>query len=271
MKYNSVLILALFVCVSLISSNVCYCDQEVLTDQEEAVKTAYEMYTKGEYDQAIEIYEALIAKGITNEHIEYNLGNALYRDGQLGRAILHYRRGLYIAPISPDLTYNIRMARKHAKDDLSALDKELPLRGLSFLLGIHNVLKPSQITVVSLSFYATFWLTLAAYALLKRKWLKTACISFFIISTLWVGLSWSAKPDRLHGFRVALWDRNLRPAVITGPEANIHSGNGEEFQVITTLHEGAEVMVSDQRDNWLEITLPGQRKGWVLAQDAEVI
>src|SRR5262249_60434838 len=49
---------------------------------------------QGYYQQAIAGYEQLVAAGIHNAKLYYNLGNAYFRLNDLGHAILHYRRGL---------------------------------------------------------------------------------------------------------------------------------------------------------------------------------
>ena len=46
-------------------------------------------YIEKEYAQACEIYESLLQKGESGE-IYYNLGNAYFKQNQLGRAILNY-------------------------------------------------------------------------------------------------------------------------------------------------------------------------------------
>src|SRR5712692_10527969 len=50
------------------------------------------------YQQAITGYEQLIAAGIHNARLYYNLGNAYFRLHDLGHAILYYRHGLRLEP-----------------------------------------------------------------------------------------------------------------------------------------------------------------------------
>ncbi len=44
----------------------------------------------------------------------FNLGNALFREGRLGEAILNYQRASLLAPGDPDISANLRLARSKA-------------------------------------------------------------------------------------------------------------------------------------------------------------
>ena len=43
----------------------------------------------------------------------FNLGNALFKSGQIGRAIVNYRLAGQLAPRDPDIRANLRFARNH--------------------------------------------------------------------------------------------------------------------------------------------------------------
>ena len=61
--------------------------------------------------------------------------------------------------------------------------------------------------------------------------------------------------------------RALLPAVLVAPETKVYSGDGEGYQVVFLLHEGAEVMTGELRGSWVEVLLPGERKGWLKQED----
>ena len=58
-------------------------------------------YAAGKFPSAIEGYESLVKSGQWNPSLFYNLGNAYFRTGDLGRAILNYERALALDPSSP--------------------------------------------------------------------------------------------------------------------------------------------------------------------------
>jgi len=55
-------------------------------------------YDEGKFDQAIAEYEKIVNLGIKNYQVFYNLGNAYFRQNQLWKAILNYRRAFVLKP-----------------------------------------------------------------------------------------------------------------------------------------------------------------------------
>jgi len=62
--------------------------------QTDVVKHANDLYSKGDYKAAAEEYEHIIAAKNVAPELYYNLGNAYYKSGEIGHAILNYERSL---------------------------------------------------------------------------------------------------------------------------------------------------------------------------------
>ncbi len=71
-------------------------------------------YDAGDYDDAIARYETLLAAGWQAPELDYNLGNAYYRQGELGLAILHYKRALQLAPRDAQARHNLEFVLRAA-------------------------------------------------------------------------------------------------------------------------------------------------------------
>ena len=93
---------------------------------------ANQAYKNHQYQQAIDGYRHLIENGFENGQIYYNLGNAYFRLGNLGRAILSYERARFLIPRDSDLAFNLSHARNQTQDDSMALQ----LSPLSEALGL---------------------------------------------------------------------------------------------------------------------------------------
>ena len=65
--------------------------------------TANRSYADGDYAGARRGYERALADG-PRVNVLYNLGNACFRQGELGRAALEYERVLALQPRHPDAT-----------------------------------------------------------------------------------------------------------------------------------------------------------------------
>ncbi|MBF0532731.1 MAG: tetratricopeptide repeat protein [Candidatus Omnitrophica bacterium] len=72
-------------------------------------------YTQGNYAQAIQAYENILAAGRASGPVYYNLANAYFRHGQLGRAILNYQRAARLMPRDKDLKFNFKYARTQVR------------------------------------------------------------------------------------------------------------------------------------------------------------
>src|SRR6266516_5199723 len=90
-------------------------------------------FAQGHFKEAISGYEALIRDGQWTANVFYDLGNAYFRAGDFGRAILNYERALALAQHHPEATANLQIAR----DEAHALELQAswPERYLQFEIG----------------------------------------------------------------------------------------------------------------------------------------
>ena len=68
---------------------------------------ANQLYENGKYIEATNLYQHLVDQGIQNSALHYNLGNAYFKLGQLGLAILNYKRASLIDPRDSDIRANL--------------------------------------------------------------------------------------------------------------------------------------------------------------------
>lgn len=100
--------LALLVVALAVSSGHAADDPTTRFDQANAA------FGAGRYDDAIAGYQALLADGRSTALL-YNLGNAYFRAGKLGEAILAYERAALLGPRDADVDANLRQARTAAE------------------------------------------------------------------------------------------------------------------------------------------------------------
>src|SRR5438105_6076073 len=82
---------------------------------ESAFNKANQAYAKGRFEEAANAYESLIQSGNWNANLFYDLGNAEYRLGDFGQAVLNYERALALEPRHPEAEANLRLARDEAR------------------------------------------------------------------------------------------------------------------------------------------------------------
>src|SRR5258705_237395 len=76
---------------------------------------ANKLYYENKFGDAAVAYERLIQSGRASAAVYFNLGNAWFKSGQLGRAIAAYRRAESLTPRDPDVRANLQFARNQAQ------------------------------------------------------------------------------------------------------------------------------------------------------------
>ena len=87
-------------------------------------------YNKEDYRGAISLYKQAIDSDGVSADIYYNLGNAYFRNGQPGMAVVSYERALKLEPSHTDARHNLAFVRSRIQD--------LPEDDSSFLVNLHH-------------------------------------------------------------------------------------------------------------------------------------
>jgi len=69
-------------------------------------------------------YELLVESGVRNGRLYYNLGNAYFESGQIGRAILNYRRAEQWIPGDARLEHNLNYVRSLRRNQIEAAGQQ---------------------------------------------------------------------------------------------------------------------------------------------------
>lgn len=262
-RYNSqfAILLSLSLLLMLVFNLSWVLAQEPVSPTE-VMLTANRAYEAGDYLGAAAGYEALVSYGLHNADVYYNLGNAYFKHGDLGRAILNYRRAYRLSPRDSDITTNLTIARAQTLDRLEASDETT----LSNLIQLAE----EWLTLREAAFLALFlWLLLSALAILaillrrQRRWwaIGIGVVGFLLI----VGLS--SIGNRYYT------EHRYPPAVVVAPQVQVTSGPGgsDQYLVEFDLHSGAEVQLLESRSDWRRITLSDNLQGWVPADAVESV
>jgi len=118
MQLTTNLKLLIFILLLYFSGGSCFAADK--PSAEELYFEANRAYKEDRYPEAIDGYLQLIGQGYVNGHLYYNLGNAYFRAGQIGRAILNYKRARLLIPRDADLNFNLHYALDQTQDAISA-------------------------------------------------------------------------------------------------------------------------------------------------------
>ncbi|MDR1195058.1 MAG: tetratricopeptide repeat protein, partial [Endomicrobium sp.] len=141
------------------------------------LETAETNFTGGNYGKAIEIYETLVQiEKVNDPFIYYNLSNAYYRNGELGKAVVNIEKAFLLSPGDKDIQHNRTFLNMKA-----GVEEE---KGFSaFLSGFVNMCSLNAFTVISAVFFILALLLGSFYIIKRKKILRTVvfCVLPFLI------------------------------------------------------------------------------------------
>jgi len=240
-------ILALLIAL-ILSRNLFAAD--VTTD----FSTANELYAKGKFADAAGAYEKILQAGGQSPALLFNYGNAEFKSGHLGRAIVAYRQAAQLAPRDAEIRANLQFAGNQVQGLTAREGRWQNWVGLLTL---------DEGTVLTA---ALFWLT---FALLIARQIRPALIPYlktatriFIVLTVFSGTVLALQSFSHYQSSVA---------VVTSPEATARTGPFEEAQSVFTLHDGAELSVLDRHDDWVKVASGAGKSGWLNVKQVIVL
>jgi tetratricopeptide (TPR) repeat protein len=217
-------------------------------------------YQQGTFEDAARAYQTALAYGVENEVLHYNLGNALYRLGHLGPAILEYERALLLAPGDPDIRANLDFARAHAVDVLPR-EEEGPLALAASWLRRPGINGSAMVALIAYLVFAVL-LAISFLGKLPRPGMLRALAV--------VALLLAIPPALVVATQGVPRELDQR-AVVLSERVECRSGPGETNPVLFAVHEGSTVEIVDEREGWARVTLPDGLIGWLPRDSVESI
>ena len=228
------------------------------------VAEANRLYEAGQFVEAAAAYQALADAGVEDGTLYYNLGNAYFKAGDLGRAILNYRRAQRLLPRDPDVAANLELARAQTVDRLEA-DKRHPSDGGTLVDFVRRVLVEWTTLDEAAAITLGLWVVLCALIVTAILWPRGRQGLTYGIAVVAVLLAVGILSV---GVRVSE-ARSKAPAVVVAASVEVRSGPGEDYLTEFSLHAGAEIRVLEQRNGWVRIALPGDLQGWMPGEAVE--
>ncbi len=236
MKISSIFTFALFLSFALPAQA-----SETLPE----IVRANDLYSERHYAQSAQAYEALIDKGVQSGYLYYNLGNAYIRMGKTGPAVLNYIRARKWIPRDENLAANLKFAIQQTQDKM-----EPPTPGALFFFW-NNDLNLNELIYLAIGLNFIFWLSLSLWLYFPAlKIVRNTFLCLVLLSFISIGVKLKSEFD-------------LKLAVVLTKRVEVKSGRAEDAVTLFQLHEGAPVIITDSHENWLEIRLNEEQKGWV--------
>ena len=225
----------------------------------EQMEKAIAAYQEANYEAAIALYEEVLASGQHSGTLYYNLGNAYYKAGLKGKAVLHYERALLLDP-----------GNAEARDNLAFVQAQIP--------------SVEQVP----PFFLRAWKEAVQALLPARIWAVSGLVLLWMGAggvTVW--LLGQSRERKKQGFSLALtgfllcivplWlafsrkqaETNSPFAIVLADGGKLHAAPGEESEERLILAEGWKVECIEQLNDWYKIKLANGEMGWTKADMLE--
>jgi tetratricopeptide (TPR) repeat protein len=238
--------------VAFLFSAICAASSPGQTDTSFA--QANQEFAQAHFKDAISNYEALVHAGQWSANLFYDLGNAYFRTGDFGRAILNYERALALERHHPEAMANLQIARDEAR--ALELQQSSPERYLRF----------ASVNQYFIAAAVAFWLAIfAVVALIFARRRSRALIAMLIFCLLISAVSIYAV------FTLERGSDGTALAIVTGKDVQARLATADTANSVLALPQGSEIKILSTRGDWIYAALPNDLRGWIPAKDAEQV
>ncbi len=220
------------------------------------------LYANGDYAGAAEAYESILGQGYSSGRLFYNLGNAYFKDGNIGRAVLNYERAAMLSPYDRDVEYNLAVVNGYVKDRIEPVP-QFPVS--RWVRQGRSALDSNGWAIVSLCMLALAVAGAIVFVVGERRRLRKAGFVGAVVSLLLCMVSLLFAARQKHEL-----SDPTRGVVMAGSVA-VKSSPGDDGNVLFSLHEGTVVEVLGEYGGWREIVIPDGNKGWVPCKAVETV
>lgn len=217
-------------------------------------------YSEEKFEEAIAYYKKVLDLGFESGPLYYNLGNAYFKNGFLGKAILNYLRAKRFIPRDADLRSNLDYARSLIKGGIVVPKRNWFGRMFFGLAGSFSL---DRITLFSAVLYCVLSALVVLIIVTKTMRKVFAYISGLIAVLLVICLSIFCAQF----YKTVI----QKHAVITAQDSD---SKFEPFDGATTffrLNEGESVTIVTLRKDWIKIKRSDGKQGWIKRYAAEWI
>ncbi len=220
-----------------------------------------EAYMKGDYESALNHY--LVAEPHTEGFaINYNLGNAYFKLGEIPESILHYERALRFEPSNEDALYNLSLANDLIVDKIEVLPKSklnIWWRTFRYGLGPDGWAKLCiLLSIVGISLLLLFYLS---GAVTWRRLGFFGGIFALIFGVLAYTLAVSAENFRY----------GEKAAVVFTDKVDVKGEPRGGSLNVFVLHAGTKVDLLNTEGEWFEVRIASGARGWIHSNDLRVV
>jgi tetratricopeptide (TPR) repeat protein len=213
------------------------------------------LYNKGQYQDAIKVYESILEQDKHSSELYYNIANAYYKLNSIAPSIYYYEKALMLNPNDKEIRNNLAFAQNMTIDAI----EEIPEMGFSkFMKRIINTFNFNFWAVLSIVFVFVSVLFFLGYyfsfSTAKKRLLFLGSFTSFVLMIT----------SLFFAFQGYSLDSKNNPAIIFSQECQVRLEPNLRSENAFTLHEGTKVQILESYNNdWAKIKIANGKTGWV--------
>lgn len=213
-------------------------------------------YLEGDFSKAIAEYRRVLEAGVVNPDLYFNLGNAYYRAGQKGLAVLFYEKALDLDPSDQAAASNLTMVQKELVDRVV-----MPESGPVGEPPWHEFIRSLSIGWLTWGFlglYIAFfgiiiWRRFLSENLLRRLlfWFAIPLLGLVVVFGTMLGSRIYIQEAVHHG-------------VVVSQTAALREGPDRSAKTLMEIHEGLKVQLLSDGGEYVRVRLQNGVEGFLL-------
>ncbi|MDB5103030.1 MAG: hypothetical protein JWP91_719 [Fibrobacteres bacterium] len=246
-----------FLVLALASLSPAAVSQQALARATKAYQQANAAYEKNDYAKAADLYRRALDEGVADSRLYFNYANSLFRLNQPGMAILYYEKARKLDPNDQDIAYNLRFVNANIVDKSPAPETNALTKAITFA---HSAFSINEGLWITLGLFSLIFLS-AILALYAGAAARGALITAMVLAALAL---LAMTPSLAIKIRE---QETLQYGIVLKPAVEMFSGPGENFQVLTQVHEGTKFEIVETRGDWVSVKLANGKGGFVRLSD----
>jgi len=232
---------------------ILWCSSHLVAIQTESIfESGNTSYSKGHYQAAIKDYQSLIQNNQKSGAIYYNLGNAYFKSGKQGMALLQYERAHQYLAHDEDLNANIQFLKEQLN-----LNKEMIESSWKERVRMYSRNKMTRQTweIMSYGLYIICSVLESIFIFNMRLRKRDMVYISGVVLCFLISISF---------LRAAYFiEKNMKTGFVITPIITVRYSPSFSGAIAFKLTEGMKVEIIRDHNGWKHIRLNEKQSGWV--------
>jgi len=232
------------------------------TENEVSFKSGVELYNKGDYNEAINLFVKIINNGEHSDELYFNLGNSYYKLNDIPNSIYYFEKALKLNPNDKDILNNLTYSQNMLIDKIDLL----PSNQLSDFFNYTSDFFSIKQWLIIGTIFLYFFLILFVIYFFKRdsntkKKYFTLSSTFFFLTIIFILTGVTKFENQKSNIQAIIFEKRIDFRT----EPNYRS------EIQFNLHEGTKVNIIEELDDWVLVELSNGASGWMESKSIKKI